>query len=245
VIGVEIDEAVAVITLQRPEKRNALNTELCRELRDAVVSSCADGAKAIVLTGMGTTFCSGADLDAVYSSDFRDALYEMLHSVVDAPVPVLAAVNGPAIGAGTQLAIAADLRVVGPTAQFAVPTARIGLAVDPWTIRRLALLCGNAATRSMLLACETLDADDAMARGLADRIGSAEDTIAWAHHISRLAPLTVQYSKSALNSMFEPELNDAQDPAMFEAFERCWASEDFAEGRRARTEKRSPRFTGR
>jgi enoyl-CoA hydratase len=236
---------VALITLNRPAKRNALNTALCHELRGAVEGALADGARAIVLTGEGTSFCSGADLDGVYTAEFREALYGMLHAVADAPVPVIAAVNGPAIGAGTQLAIAADLRIVAPSAVFAVPTARNGLAVDPWTIRRLSLLAGNATARAVLLACDQLSAEQALARGLADRAGDLADALDRAAGTTELAPLTVAYNKLALNSMFEPELDAATDKQLFDAFEGCWTSEDFAEGRRARAEKRPPRFQGR
>ena len=115
-----------MITLDRQDKRNALHSELCGRLRGAVAAALADGARALVLTGAGTSFCSGADLDAAYSPEFREALYGMLHAVADAPIPVVAAVNGPAIGAGTQLAIAADLRVAAPGAVFAVPTVKLG-----------------------------------------------------------------------------------------------------------------------
>jgi enoyl-CoA hydratase len=236
---------VAVITLNRQEKRNALNIEMCRLLRDAVRTAVDGGARALVITGGGTSFCSGADLDAVYTADFRDALYAMLHTVVDAPVPVVAAVNGPAIGAGTQLAIAADLRVVAPAALFGIPTAKIGLAVDPWTIRRFALLGGNGTARAVLLACAQLDAEQAGRCGLADRAGSVEDAVGWAEDMAELAPLTVGYSKQVLNALFEPEIDPVADKELLTAFEACWTSEDFAEGRRARTEKRPPRFEGR
>lgn len=235
-------DRTTVIALDRPGRRNALTTALCDALRDAVGKAVADGARAIVLTGAGTSFCSGADLDEVYSADFRDALYAMLHTVTDAPVPVVAAVNGPAIGAGTQLAIAADLRVAAPGAVFGVPTARIGLAVDPWTIRRLALLAGNGTARALLLACDQLDATAARACGLVERLGEVEDAIAWAQGMSALAPLTVAYSKQVLNEVFEPVLDEAELDAAFEA---CWSSADFAEGRLARTEKRPPVFEGR
>ena len=110
---------VAVLTLARPGKHNALNIGLCQRIRESI--DAVGDARAIVLTGVGRSFCSGADLDDVYTADFRTALYRMLHAVTDAPVPVVAAVNGAAIGAGTQLAIAADLRVVAPSARFAVP----------------------------------------------------------------------------------------------------------------------------
>jgi enoyl-CoA hydratase len=207
----------------------------------------ADGARVVVLTGEGSSFCSGADLDTVYTAEFREGLYQLLDTVTNAPVPVIAAVNGPAIGAGTQLAIAADLRMVAPSAVFGVPTARNGLAVDPWTVRRLALLAGHGTARSMLLACEQLTAEQALGVGLADRPGELADALALAAAMTELAPLTVAYNKLALNTLFEPEL-DASAPGtrpVFEAFERCWSSEDFQEGRRARAEKRRPRFQGR
>lgn len=237
---------VAVVTLDRSAKHNALNIDLCRRLGTAVGEATESGeARAIVLTGNGRSFCSGADLDEVYTADFRDALYGMLRTVTNATVPVVAAVNGPAIGAGTQLAIAADFRVVAPRARFAVPTARLGLAVDPWTIRRLALLAGNGAARRLLLACDQIEADAALAGGLADLAGTTEDALAWAQRMAELAPLTQAYSKRVLNEVFEPDLDELLGKRLDAAFEGCWASEDFAEGRLARTEKRPPVFRGR
>ena len=234
---------VAVLTLNRTEKHNALNIELCHRLREAVVQ--AAGSRAVVLTGAGRSFCSGADLDEVYTTDFREALYGMLHAVEDAPMPVVAAVNGPAIGAGAQLAIAADFRVVAARARYAVPTARLGLAVDPWTIRRLALVAGTPTARRLLLACTEVCADEALACGLADRAGDPVDALAWAQELSELAPLTQSYSKRVLNEAFEQPLDDALAKSLDEAFEGCWASEDFVEGRRARSERRPPDFRGR
>ncbi|GAA2881264.1 enoyl-CoA hydratase [Pseudonocardia halophobica] len=236
-------DRVAVITLDRPEKHNALNIELCHRIRTTLGD--ARAARAIVLTGNGRSFCSGADLDEVYTADFRDALYSMLHAVTDAPVPVVAAVNGAAIGAGTQFAIAADFRVVAAPARFAVPTARIGLAVDPWTIRRLALLAGNGVARRLLVACDQIDADTALACGLADLSGTLEQALTWAQGMISLAPLTQAYSKRVLNEIFEPEFDELLGKQLNAAFEGCWASEDFAEGRLARTEKRPPVFRGK
>jgi enoyl-CoA hydratase len=241
-IAVQWYDRVAEVTIRRPEKRNALTIELCDRLTEAVRGALDGNARALVLTGEGTSFCSGADLDAVYTPEFRTALYRMLHVVADAPVPVIAAVNGPAIGAGTQLALAADLRIVAPSAVFAVPTARIGLAVDPWTIRRLSLLAGNGVARALLLACDQLSADQALARGLAERSGTPADALDWAAGMTELAPLTVAYNKLVLNSGTDPD--EQADRPLLDAFERCWTSEDFAEGRRARTERRPPRFQG-
>ena len=121
VLGVTRDRDVVVLELQREERRNALNLELCQEIHAAVDAAVDGGARSIVVTGQGSVFCSGADLGGVYGPEFLEALYGMLHHLTRVPVPIVAAVNGPAIGAGTQLAMACDLRVADESARFAVP----------------------------------------------------------------------------------------------------------------------------
>lgn len=239
-INVSVTGGVGRIELDRQERRNALDVEHCGLLVAAVADVLAAGSRAIVVTGAGTSFCSGADLGEVYTDGFRDGLYAALHAITDAPVPVVAAVNGPAIGAGTQLAIACDLRIAAPTAVFGVPTARIGLAVDPWTVRRISRLAGGGTARALLLACDQIDAELARARGLVDRIGTAADAMALAAEIATLAPLTLRYNKLAADSTDLP----LDDPTVLAAFDACWASADLAEGRRARADKRAPVFTG-
>jgi enoyl-CoA hydratase len=245
VIESQAHGAVTELRIARHDRRNALNTAHCRDLHAALDDAVEGGTRVVVLTGEGSAFCSGADLDTVGDAGFLDALYAMLQRVVAVGVPVIAAVHGAAIGAGTQLAIAADLRVAADRAVFALPTAALGLAVDPWTVRRLALLAGGGPARRMLLACERLDHAAALAHGLVDRTGSPEDALAWAAEIAELAPLTLAYNKLAVNRLFE----DGRDPetldAVGSAFAACWASEDLVEGRRAREEKRPARFVGR
>jgi enoyl-CoA hydratase len=240
-IRVSLADRVGVIELDRQERRNALDVEQCRRLADAVPAVVADGARAIVVTGAGSSFCSGADFGEVYTDGFRAALYRALQTVAHAPVPVVAAVNGPAIGAGTQLAIAADLRVGAPTAVFGVPTARIGLAVDPWTIRRLAELAGGGTARSLLLACDQVPVELAHARGLVDRLGDRAAAMELAADVAAMAPLTLRYNKLVLDRV---DLA-VGDPELDAAFEGCWASADLREGQQARAERRPPVFTGR
>ena len=236
-LGVTRDESVSVLELQREDRRNALDLDLCRALLAAAEEEVDAGARVLVVTGRGTAFCSGADLDGVYGDAFIEALYAMLHGLAALPVPLVAAVNGPAIGAGTQLALACDLRVAAPTARFGVPTARNGMAVDAWTIRTLAAVAGGGVARRLMLAAELLDADQALACGLADRAGDRADAIAWAHEVATLAPLSIAHSKGVLNG--------ADDARVARTFAACWASEDVAEASRARREKRPPVFTGR
>jgi enoyl-CoA hydratase len=231
------DGPVTVLELQREERRNALDLDLCRALATASQEAVDDGARVIVVTGAGTAFCSGADLGGVYGEEFIEALYGMLHGLTRLPVPVVAAVNGPAIGAGTQLALACDLRVADASARFGVPTARNGMAVDAWTMRTLAEVAGGGVARRLMLAAETLDREEALACGLAYRAGDLDAALAWAHEIADLAPLTLAHNKLVLNG--------GSDQDVQASFDRCWASDDVREAATARSEKRTPVFTGR
>jgi enoyl-CoA hydratase len=242
VIGSTRTGNIGIITVDRPHRRNALDVEHCLALTAAVADAAATGCRAVVVTGAGSSFCAGADLDQPYESTFRDALYAALHAIIGAPVPLIAAVNGPAIGAGTQLAVACDLRVADPTAVFAVPTAENGLAVDPWTIRRLTGVAGGGVARAMLLGCERIPAARAFSCGLAGRIGAIDDALAWAEGLAQLAPLTLAYSKRVLAAA---EADGAEDLDLTAAFDACWASADVREARRARAERRRPVFSGR
>ncbi|MET0819601.1 MAG: enoyl-CoA hydratase [Aeromicrobium sp.] len=230
---------VVVIELQREDRRNALDLALCDAIREAADAAVAGGARVIVVTGQGSAFCSGADLGGVYGPDFLNALYGMLHHLTTLPVPLIAAVNGPAIGAGTQLAMACDLRVADETAKFAVPTARNGLAVDAWTIRTLSDLAGAGRARRLMLAAESLGRDEALACGLADRAGTLDDAVAWAREIATFAPLTLAHNKLVLNG------SSADDAAIEQSFAAVWASDDVQEAALARTERRAPVFRGR
>jgi enoyl-CoA hydratase len=165
----------------------------------------------------------------------------VLDRLHDAPLPVIAAVDGAALGAGTQLAIACDVRVASPRARFGIPAAKLGLMVDHWTVQRLALLAGHGPARAMLLAADVLDGDAAVRAGLAQRAGDLEDALAWAAEIATLAPLTIQGFKLMLNRL-EPAPDHDVDVAA--AFQRAWASSDLREGLAAFHERRSPEFRG-
>ncbi|HZC53056.1 MAG TPA: enoyl-CoA hydratase [Mycobacterium sp.] len=241
-IGVTQAEAVMTIELQRPERRNALNSQLVEELREAVLKAATGSIRAIVLTGQGTAFCAGADLSGdAFAADYPDRLIE-LHKVLDAvPIPVIGAINGPAIGAGLQLAMQCDLRVVAPDAFFQFPTSKYGLALDNWSIRRLSSLVGHGRARAMLLTAEKLTAETALQTGMANRIGNLEDAQAWGAEIAGLAPLAIQHAKRVLND--DGAIEEAW-PEHKELFDKAWASQDVIEAQVARVEKRPPRFQG-
>lgn len=238
VLTLDHDGDVATLVLSRPDRRNALNADLCRAIHTGVDDAIATGARALVITGEGTAFCAGADLDGVYGGEFLEALYGMLHHLTQIPVPVVAAVNGPAIGAGTQLAMACDLRVADETATFGVPTARNGMAVDAWTIRTLQDLAGGGVARRIMLGAELLDQTQALGCGLADRAGTVETALAWAHEIAAFAPLTLAHNKRVLNG------SPGDEAAVEASFTHVWASADVREAQQARADKRTPVFVG-
>jgi enoyl-CoA hydratase len=241
-IGVTQAEAVMTIELQRPERRNALNSQLAAELREAVQKATAENIRAIVLTGQGTVFCAGADLTGdAFAADYPDRLIELNHAIDAAPMPVIGAINGPAIGAGLQVAMVCDLRVVAPEAFFQFPTSKYGLALDNWSIRRLSSLVGHGRARAMLLTAEKLTAEMALHTGMANRIGTLADAQAWAAEIAGLAPLAIQHAKRVLN---DDGAYEDQWPTHKELFDKAWSSQDVVEAQVARVEKRPPKFQG-
>ena len=241
-IATERRGSVALVTIDRPERRNAVNHQMCLDLRGAVTDAVASEARALVLTGSGGHFCAGADLTGVEGDGFRQALRALLDAICEAPLVAIAAVSGAALGAGTQLAVACDLRVAAPDARFGIPAAKLGLVVDHWTVQRLALLAGAGPARTMLLAAEEIDGRAAVGLGFAQRAGTLDDALAWAEEISHLAPLTIAGHKLALNRL-EPELGHHLDVEA--ARRRAWESADVAEGMAAFRDRRRPEFKGR
>lgn len=231
------------LEMQREDRRNALNSALVDGLREAVETAAEQDVRAIVITGAGNVFSSGADLtDAAGMAEQLPDKAKALNLAIDAaPVPVIGAINGPTIGAGVILAMICDLRVVAPSAYFQFPVAKYGLALDNWTIRRLTSLVGAGRARGMLLAAERLTADDALATGMANRLGTLADAQAWAAELAGYAPLALQHAKRVLND--DGAYEDPR-PEHQEMFEKAWASQDVIEAQVARIEKRPPNFQG-
>ncbi|MGV9665404.1 enoyl-CoA hydratase [Nocardia niigatensis] len=240
-LGVSRDGEVVTIELQRPDRRNALNEELIGRLHAALVEAAAS-ARVIVLTGQGPIFSAGADLDGVYSDSFLTGLLSMLRTIETVPVPVIAAINGGALGAGVQLALASDLRVMTPDSFIAVPAAKLGISVDRWTVRRLSNLIGPGPARTILMGAERVQAADAYTFGFANRVGTLADAQAWAKQIAELAPLSLRHLKLVFND------DDTRGPDSLEqiaALDAAWQSADAQEARTARQEKRPAKFEGK
>jgi enoyl-CoA hydratase len=242
-VRVERDGRVTVITLDRPERRNAIDHPTLLELLDvqADIARRAPGeTRAVVLTGAAPAFSAGADLNGVEAGQFATDLRRVLVGFGALPVPVIAAIDGPALGAGTQLAIAADLRVATPDSPLGIPAARLGIAVDHWTIRRLREEFTAPVARAMLVGTENYSAERLHALGGIHRLGDLADAREWAQRLARFAPLTVVAHKLGLETADpEPETDEAFETARSAA----WASVDADEGRTAFLEKRTANFT--
>lgn len=253
-LRVERRDAVTLLTLALPERRNAMTAELTAAWTDAIAALRADtAARAVVVTGEGTAFCSGGDLSWIGGSPDMSVMalrqrmlpfYKAWLSVRTLDVPVVAAVNGPAVGAGLCLALACDLRYASPDATFSAPFARLGMHPGMAATYLLPEVVGLARARDLLLTGRRVGAQEAYDIGLVN--GVADDVLSHALDVAQgiadSAPIAIRLTKAALS-----------DPARGIDAALDWeglaqpvtmASADLREGLAAQAERRAPRFTG-
>lgn len=243
-VELERDGRVARVTLNRPQRRNAVDhaTLLALlQIQADVAAAAPTDVRVVVVTGAPPAFSAGADLTGVEEGDFARDLAATLRGFGRLPVPVIAAIDGPALGAGAQLAVSADLRVATPESVIGVPAAKLGLVVDRWTVDRLVNEFSAPVARGMLLTAQTYSGAQLHALGAVHRLGDLDAAMMWAHEIAELAPLTIAGHKIALErSIVEPPYDGEVEAAR----QRAWASSDAVEGRTAFLAKRPARFTG-
>jgi 2-(1,2-epoxy-1,2-dihydrophenyl)acetyl-CoA isomerase len=254
-LRIEVDGAVATLTLDRPEALNALTiglkeallTELRRIDQDRRI-------RAVVLTGAGRAFCAGQDLQErilpsapPLDEELRDRYNPIVLTIRSMRAPVIAAINGVAAGAGASLAFACDLRIAAEGARFVLAFGRIGLVPDSGATWFLPRLVGSSRAAAMMLIGDPVGADEALRIGLVHQV-VPEDQLqtaarALADRLAGAAPAAVAMTKAALDRSWSIDLVAAlEDEARSQGI--AGATADHAEGIAAFVEKRSPRFTG-
>lgn len=243
-----------VWTLDRPAARNALSAELLGALRDAIRSAAGDASvRAAVLTGAGDAFASGGDLrelrDKTSAADaamLTDAGEEVCRALGELPFPVVAALPGPAIGGGAELALACDLRVAEARARICFKHARMGATTSWGSLPRLYALVGPGAAARILLTSQELAAVEARACGLVDHV--ADDgaglavALAWCADVAAGAPGAVAETKALLRAA-GAAFYDQTRALERAAFVRTWSSAEHAEAMTAYFERRPPHWT--
>jgi enoyl-CoA hydratase/carnithine racemase len=256
----EKDGAIATLTLNRPERLNAITGPMLAALSDALVDADADPAvRVIVLTGAGKGFCSGLDLKeasagqgigggvggAVGRFDLRSAPPLVLHNV---DKPTLCALNGAAAGYGMDLALGCDIRIAADTAKLAAAFTRRGVLPESGGTWLLPRLVGWAKAAEIAFTGRTLLADDCLALGLVNKVVPAEllakETRALAEEIAANAPLAVQATKRMMRMALD-ETFEANVHHVFLQLLPLFRSRDFQEGVAAFIERRAPKFEGR
>lgn len=253
-IRVEHADGVATVTLNRPESLNALNAPMRRELLAAVKALGRDAStRAVVLTGEGRGFCSGADLrGGAGEREFRRVLINeynpLIRAIRELPKPVIAGVNGVAAGAGVSLALACDLVFAADDARFIQAFVKIGLVPDSGSTRTLVRTLGRHRAARLIFSGDPLSAAEAVELGLVNSVVPAAELAATvqreAQRLAAAPTRAIAYAKRLINTVEDASLEDslAAEAAYQELAGR---TQDHGEGVAAFADKREPRFVGR
>lgn len=253
-VKVEVCEGVAEVTIDRQEALNALNSEVLDALETAFIALGRDPSiRAVILTGAGKAFVAGADIKEMadftplQARAFAQNGQRVFNRIEEFPRPVIAAVNGFALGGGCELAMACDIRIASEKAKAGQPEVGLGVTPGFGGTQRLARLVGRSAAKYLLFTGEVIKADRGLAIGLFDEVTPAENLMARCREIARTiagkGPAAVSYCKQAVNLGVESDLAHGLSYEA-ELFAQTFATADQKEGMAAFVEKREARFKG-
>ena len=251
-LRIERDGDVAIWTLVRPDAKNALDRETFSAMERALVAAASDRTlRAVVLTGEGDTFCSGGDLRDFHGTSTRDhaehladAGRHLCDGLAGLHVPVIAALPGPAIGGGAEMAMACDLRVADARSTICFKHARMGVTTAWGVMPKLIATVGHATASRLLLTGQTLVASEAMQLGLVDAVSensaSVATALAWGHDVEKGSPNAIAELKALLSSCLAG-INGGRTLER-QRFVETWSSADHREAVAAFFEGREPRW---
>jgi len=246
-------EGVALIRINRPEARNAINLEVRKLLARHLIELGEDAAtRAIVLTGNDKSFAAGADIKEMAEAGTVEMLRRGIHllwrTIAACPKPVIAAVNGYALGGGCELAMTCDIIVAGESARFGQPEVKIGIIPGGGGTQRLTRAAGKYRAMKYILTGELFSAREAFEMGLAAEVvpdaGVEKRAVEIAKQIAELPPLAVQLAKEAVLAGMDAPLTSAL-ALEAKSLQILFSSRDQKEGMKAFIEKRKPKFEGR
>ncbi len=254
VVRTERRDRTAVVTIDRPAARNAIDAAVLQGLDDAIAFLESDDVRAVVVTGAGDkAFVAGADISAMRSLGPVDAEMfsargqAVLDRLARLPAPVIAAVNGVALGGGCELAMACDIVLAGPGARFGQPEVKLGVIPGFGGTQRLVRRVGWSNALDLCLTGRVVDGSEALRMGLVSRVVEGDvlaAAVALGNEIAALGPVAVRLCKRVLHENADLPLASAQ-AAERTAFGLCFATADQKEGMSAFLEKRPARFAGR
>ena len=247
-------DGVTRLTIANPERRGALDHELLDALAEAARSL---DARCLVITGSGTMFSAGYDLGDLEGQDFERSASNLVahpfHDAIEAleayEYPVVAGINGHAIGGGLELALTADIRVAAGGVKLGMPPAKLGLIYSHTGLRKFIEVCGVANTSELFYMGRNVEADRGEQMGLVNEVvepeALEERVLEVAAEIASNAPLSLSGNKRIIRELRSLPLDPKVEGDLIELRESCFRSEDFREGVRAFAEKRTPRWQGR
>lgn len=247
------EEGVALVRLNRPEAKNALNMAVRRALHDAFVALSDDeSVRAVILTGNAEAFAAGADLKEISELGpmdvIRRATHRLSRPIAECPKPVIAAINGFALGGGLEIALMCDILVVGEGAQLGLPEIRVGVMPGAGGTQRLTKLVGKHRAMLMALTAEIVSGKQAYELGMASKVVAdeavLEEALAIAKRIASFPPIGAAMIKESIQTAAEQGMENTLALER-KSFALLFSTEDQKEGAKAFLEKRKPKFQGR
>ncbi len=257
-IQLEVNDSIAVVTLNRPDRMNTLGGSMKEDLHHAFTERIRNdgGIRAVVITGSGErAFCAGADIKERASRTStlpayhaqQKATHQLFSAIEALEIPVIAAINGVALGGGLELALCADFRIAAEHAKLGLPEARIGALPAAGGTQRLPRAIGPAWAKQLMFTCEHIAAQKALSIGLVNEVVSQPHLMSRALELARQiaanAPLSIRFIKQAVNQGMQVSLESGLEYERYAAA-IVVSSEDRKEGMTAFVEKRQPQFRG-